>query len=98
MASPAYKTARQALGELQRLVQSGGLNTLSKEEVTDLLTELQIVEHELSLKLDTAGGSATLSEPRRPVGMLSRLIDAWNRDVSNLPSGPIRRWDHEREE
>lgn len=102
MASQAYKTARHALGELQRLLQSDERNTMSHNELESVLTELQIMTREVSMLLTTGSGGTSsagraTSAPHQPVGMLSRLVDAWSQDLNRFQSSAVPRWDRNKE-
>jgi hypothetical protein len=83
----AQKLSKQVINTLQQLSHSGELDDMSKNELRELMTHLNIVLHEVSLRVEKKGDRAyaPASESRGPVGILSRLVHSWSNDISNLP-------------
>ncbi len=86
-----HKGAAQALEELRKLLKSDDLERMSEKELKGLMTELTIVTHEISKKVEQRTGRPAVrarAEPDsqgRPIGILSRIINSWTNDIDNLP-------------
>lgn len=95
----AYETAKQSINTLGRLIESGELETLNERQLKEVVTELTIIVREMSLKTAKHLDQEDMPNvaPRKPVGMLSRLAEAWSKDLDSLWDEQQTQWRSQRE-